>query len=65
MKTKLFAIEYRLTLKDDSYMQTTSYVAAKDRDTALAKLSIWRGNLEPEFKKLEYLINYIDSHTIY
>jgi hypothetical protein len=42
METKQFKVEYRLTLKDGSYLETTTYVAAKDRDIALTKLKMWR-----------------------
>jgi len=55
METELFAIEYKLTLKDNSYMQTRSYVTAKNEETALVKLRIFREMQALEFKNLEYL----------
>ena len=54
METKQFKIEYRLTLKDGSYLETSTFVAAKDRDIALSKLKIWRETQEPKFDKIEF-----------
>ena len=54
METKQFKIEYRLTLIDGSFLETTTYVAAKDRDIALTKLKMWRETQEPKFDKIEF-----------
>ena len=54
METKQFKVEYRLTLKDGSYLETTTYVAAKDRDIALTKLKMWREKQEPKFDNIEF-----------
>lgn len=54
METKQFKVEYRLTLKDGSYLETTTYVAAKDRDIALTKLKMWRETQDPKFDKIEF-----------
>ena len=54
METKQFKIEYRLTLIDGSFLETTTYVAAKDRDIALNKLKMWRETQEPKFDKIEF-----------
>ena len=54
METKQFKIDYRLTLKDGSFLETSTFVAAKDRDFALSKLKIWRKTQKPEFDKIEF-----------
>lgn len=54
METKQFKIEYRLTLKDGSYLETSTFVASKDRDTALTKLKMWRETQEPKFDTIEF-----------
>ena len=54
METKLFKIDYRLTLKDGSFLETSTFVAAKDRDIALSKLKMWREIQKPEFDKIEF-----------
>ena len=54
METMQFKVEYRLTLKDGSFLETTTYVAAKDRDIALTKLKMWRETQEPKFDKIEF-----------
>jgi hypothetical protein len=54
METQQFKIEYRLLLKDGSYMETTTYVAAKDKETALTKLVLWRKTQSPEFDDIGY-----------
>lgn len=54
METKQFKIEYRLTLKDGSFLETSTFVAAKDRDVALNKLKMWRESQKPEFDKIEF-----------
>lgn len=54
METMQFKVEYRLTLKDGSFLETITYVAAKDRDIALAKLKMWRETQEPKFDKIEF-----------
>ena len=54
METMQFKVEYRLTLKDGSFLETTTYVAAKDMDIALTKLKMWRETQEPKFDKIEF-----------
>lgn len=54
METMQFKVEYKLTLKDGSFLETTTYVAAKGRDIALSKLKIWRETQKPEFDKIEF-----------
>lgn len=58
METKQFKIEYRLTLKDGSFLETTTYVAAKDKDIALNKLKMWRETQEPKYDKIEFFSIY-------
>jgi hypothetical protein len=41
-------------LKDGSFLETSTFVAAKDRDIALSKLKMWREIQKPEFDKIEF-----------
>lgn len=59
METILFAIGYTLTLKDGSFSETKTYVAATNREIAAIKLELWRKTQKPEFDKIEF--NSIES----
>jgi len=54
MEISQFKIEYRLLLNDGSYMETTTYVAARDKESALNKLVLWRKSQGPEFEDIGY-----------
>lgn len=55
METKQFKIDYILTLKDGSFLETSTFVAAKDKDKAISKLKMWRETKKPKFDKIEFL----------
>ena len=54
METMQFKIEYRLSLKDGSFLETTTFVVASNRGVALTKLKMWRETQEPKFDKIEF-----------
>lgn len=54
METSQFKIEYRLLLKNGSHMETTTYVAARNKESALNKLVLWRKTQGPEFEDIGY-----------
>ena len=54
METILFEIHYRLTLADETFLETRTLVAAKDRHQAASKLETWRKTKHPGFTKIEY-----------
>ena len=55
METQQFKIEYRLTLKDGSFLETITYVAASDVYLAATKLKLWRKTQKPKFDEIEFL----------
>ncbi len=55
MENRLFEIEYRLVLLDDTFMQTKTHVVAKNKEKALDKLSLWRQTQMLNYKEIEYL----------
>jgi hypothetical protein len=54
METNQFKILYRLTLEDDSLIETSTYVAASTKEVATSKLYLWRKTQKPSFVKIEY-----------
>ena len=55
MTRNLYEIKYKLTLLDDSFMETSTRVVAMDKETAIVKLQIWRKKQEPKYKDIGFL----------
>jgi hypothetical protein len=55
MESILFSIQYRLTLKDGSFLETKTLVSALSEAQATTKLENWRKTKNPGFTNIEYL----------